>query len=66
MWHSIETAPSRQIVLVCNPKEGGVPVVAKLVGEIWYNIGAVPVGITTAYHLEPEPMYWMPIQEMPE
>lgn len=66
MWKPIEDVPSRQIVLVCNPVEGFVPVVAKKIGDQWFNVGAVPVGRSSGdYKLEPTPTHWMPIPEMP-
>jgi hypothetical protein len=66
-WQHIETAPDRKIVLVCNPKEGFVPAVAKRVSGQWYNIGVVLIGLTAAdYRLDPQPLFWMPIPDMPE
>jgi hypothetical protein len=65
-WQPIETAPSRKIVLVSNPEEGDLPIVAKKVGGQWVNIGAIPV--TPAPHrftLEPEPTHWRPLPAPP-
>jgi hypothetical protein len=65
-WHPIETAPVRQIIIVCNPAEGFVPAIAKKVGNQWYNIGATLVGRSAQEcWLEPKPTYWMPVPEMP-
>lgn len=65
-WQPIDTAPDRKIVLVCNPDEGFVPVIAKKVSGTWFNVGLIPVGRSTAdFHLDPLPLFWMPIPEMP-
>ena len=67
MWNEIETAPANETILVCNPKEGNVPVVAKRVGRDWHNIGAVLVGYRVAQtpYLVPAPTHWMRWPEMP-
>ena len=67
MWNEIKTAPANETVLVCNPNEGRVPVVAKRVGSEWLNIGAVPVGYRgdQTPRLYPTPTHWMHWPEMP-
>lgn len=66
-WQPIETAPSRQFVLVCNPSEGNLPVVAKRYDELWINVGAIPVGRSDGQHtLDHAPTHWMPLPALPD
>lgn len=65
-WQPIETAPMNETVLVCNPSEGRIPVVAKRRVTGWINVGAVPVGRTSQdYKLDPLPTYWQPLPASP-
>lgn len=66
-WRPIAEAPMNEIVLVCNPDEGRVPIVAKLMAVGWINIGVIPVGRTSQDHkLEPEPTHYMPLPAPPK
>lgn len=68
MWEEIVTAPANEIVLVCNPKEGNIPVIAKRIGQQWHNIGAIVVGYRAGQtpYLKPSPTHWMRWPSMPQ
>lgn len=71
-WKLAESAPLMQTVLVCNPAEGKLPVVAKRYADGWTNVGMVPVGLEKMqpknwkiYDLVPPPTHWMPLPPGP-
>lgn len=58
-WQPIESAVADHVVLVCNPDEGTLPVVAMKVEDTWYQHDLRGTALT------PAPKFWMRWPKMP-
>lgn len=59
-WQPIETAENDNVVWVCNPNEGTLPVLAWKIENTWYEYGVY------GKQLRPMPTYWMKWPKLPK
>lgn len=59
-WQPISLAPADEVVLVANPDEGRMPVIAWRVGSDWWQFGIY------GQKLRPDPTIWCRWPTMPK
>lgn len=59
-WQTVDSYPSdADVVLVCNPEAGSLPVLARRIEGTWYQSGIYGA------QLRPEPTHWMMWPKLP-